>query len=51
MLLDGTCRVEVSGGVTLDTVPRVRRVRRRLHLDRRDHALGAARSTSVSIIA
>ena len=39
--LEGAAKVEVSGGVTLDTVRRLRRDRRRLHLGRRDHALGA----------
>ena len=43
-------KVEVSGGITLDTVGAYARSRRRLHLGRRAHALGAARSTSASTI-
>ena len=47
-LLDGSAKIEVSGDVTRRDGRRVRGDRRRLHLGRRDHALGAACSTSVS---
>ena len=40
--------VEVSGGITLDTVGRLRRGGRRLHLRRRPHPFGARCSTSAS---